>query len=310
MGYGLAIAGLASAAGGYLASQSKNGQAQNAAAAYQGVSLPDYEKLLKAQLGMAPDAAAMEQQLREIYAPQQMQVATDLYRQFSPQFGKINLRTLGKVDPASVAGREQLYENVSGDLAHKYELDPQFTAQLENGIRAAQSARGNFFGNAPANAESLYKGDAAMRVYQNRLDNMLRFLSAPTPESHFGELAGAGGTSIAGGTAGAVTPGYTYTAPFINEAQHQFDSALGLDVTKAGAAAGAAANTVNPWLAALSSGLGTVGSYAAGGGFSGLGKGTGGGGFTSAALASSAAPYNAGISYTPGMGYVPKAGAI
>lgn len=322
MGWGFAIAGALSAAGTYYATTAGNESAEAGAAPYRSLPTPPsytdaYMEGWERQLAETPEIAALEMEMRQRYAPQQMELASSLYKKYLPQFAKTNLKALQKVDPAFLTGRQQLFDNVSEDLSLKHDLNPDFAAQLENGIRAAQSGRGNFFGNAPATAEGLYKGDAAMKIYQQRLDNMGRFLAGPAPTDKFGQLAGTGGAALAGGMAGAVAPGSEYyEAPrnwgdlYARSAQAEHEGKLGVARTIAGAESAAASAQVNPWMAALANGAGTVTGYAANGGFSQPKAGAARtGGYGTAAAASAAAPYATDFTYSKGIGYTPKATA-
>ena len=47
-----------------------------------------------------------------------------------------------------------LGQNVTGDLALRTQLDPQFQRELQQYQRSGQSARGNILGNAPGSAEA------------------------------------------------------------------------------------------------------------------------------------------------------------
>jgi hypothetical protein len=86
--------------------------------------------------------------------------------------------------------RRQLAEQVSGDLASGYSLPPDYARELTTTARGAQAARGNIYSSAAGNAESAFKGKAALDLYQQHLSNAGAFLSGPTPESQIAQIQG------------------------------------------------------------------------------------------------------------------------
>lgn len=165
-----------------------------------------YKAGVKTDLKYAPLQAWQEYQLRSQYAPQYARLAGDMYATLAPRIASVNMKTLRKIDPESIDGRKALYSRVSADLARGHELDPAFASQVQQYIRGAQAARGNVLGNAPAAAEAIFEGEAAQRMYQQRLSNMGDFLRAPAPEDRFASLMGAGGPLVTAATASAASP--------------------------------------------------------------------------------------------------------
>ena len=88
---------------------------------------------------------------------------------------------------------ELLHEAAKEDLALGSQLSPEMRNQVEQQERAAQAARGNIYGSAPAAAEAMAVGDAGFRMRQQRLANAASFLSGTTPVSQFGQISGAQG---------------------------------------------------------------------------------------------------------------------
>jgi hypothetical protein len=98
---------------------------------------------------------------------------------------------LQQSDPTGYAARQQLAGNVLQGLNEGSTLDPDFVTQLQQQIRGAQAARGNILGDAPANAENLYVGNAGLGLQQQRISNALSFVNSPTLASQYAALSGA-----------------------------------------------------------------------------------------------------------------------
>lgn len=284
-GYTAAIKAIAGGVNGFLQGSAQNDQREQILNAYSNLpEVPDLENEFMSgyfkQLQFTPEALALDRRLRAQYLPQDMAQAAALYRQFLPQFAQANLRALRRVDPQFIAGREQLYDTVSTDLAQGSGLDPAFREQLTSYLRGAQAARGNVLGNAPIAAEALYDGQAGQALKQQRIDNMARFLSSPGPESRFGNLAGGGFSALGAGVAAAMNPGYSYMEGpegwgkvYMDAAQTEFEDANSQALARARAVASAPPET-NPWLTSLASGLSALGSSMGSGGGSKSGSGS------------------------------------
>lgn len=74
-----------------------------------------------------------------------------------------------------------LHKRVLSDLKSGYKLPEGLANELEQSIRGAQSARGNVLGGGPASAESVYKGQNAINLYQQHLQNAEDFNAATSP---------------------------------------------------------------------------------------------------------------------------------
>lgn len=283
--------GVAAAAGGAAISanqQKKGAQGAAAAIARNQVAPPNFNDAYKSgvanQFQWTPWFAQQEMDLRKKYAPQQADLAASTYESLLPRIAATNMRALGRVDPESITGRKQLYDTVSGELGRGREISPEMLALTEQDIRKAQTARGNFLGNAPISAEASFTAREREGEFQQRIANMMNFLRGPTPEDHFGQLAGAGGPAIAGTLAGATSPGYNYVQPptnvgeqFANNRYRTWAAQSG-NGTQLGNAQAAVAMAPNPWAAALSAGLGAVSGAAGGGAIGGMGSGGAGAG--------------------------------
>lgn len=94
-------------------------------------------------------------------------------------------------DPQFRKVREALGMAALEDVESGYELAPGMREEVQQATRAAQYARGNVFGAAPAAEEAFEVGNAAFRLRQQRLANAASYLSGTTPVAQFGQIAGA-----------------------------------------------------------------------------------------------------------------------
>ena len=115
----------------------------------------------------------------------------EVQQKYGKDFVKQRLEELKAADPTGYEVREMLGESAKADLARGTELSPEMARQVTQQERAAQSARGNIYGSAPAAAEAMSLGDAGFRMRQQRLANAASFLSGSTPVAQFGQISGA-----------------------------------------------------------------------------------------------------------------------
>jgi hypothetical protein len=115
----------------------------------------------------------------------------EVQQKYGKDFVKQRLEELKAADPTGYAVREMLGEAAKEDLGRGTELSPDMARQVTQQERAAQSARGNIYGSAPAAAEAMSLGDAGFRMRQQRLANAASFLSGSTPVAQFGQISGA-----------------------------------------------------------------------------------------------------------------------
>jgi hypothetical protein len=74
----------------------------------------------------------------------------------------------GQIDPTSLATSQALGQQIGGNLALGSTLDPTTQMQVEQASRAAQGARGNVYGVAPAVQEAMTQGQAGLALQQAR----------------------------------------------------------------------------------------------------------------------------------------------
>lgn len=239
---------------------------------------PDYAKLyqqgLDVYLRNLPRVTDTETQYREAIDPLRIAEQQALQDQYGPNQIRQQREALDQFDPNYLNTRELLRTNVTNDLLRGTQLDPDYARQLEQGVRGAQTARGNVYGTAPAAAEASVKGKAALDLYQQRLTNVGNFLAGPTPEQQALAIQavqpdrGMAYASPAAGTQGANFGLSNYQnllaqQQLVGGQRNPWASALG--GAASGAASGAIAGSIIP-------GLGTV----AGGVIGGLAGGVGG----------------------------------
>jgi hypothetical protein len=157
-------------------------EAPNAAVTY-GQGLQTYLKYL-------PQMIAAEESYRNSLDPARVQGQQGLQRQFGPEQYRLMLDALKQIDPTGQQVREKLGAEVSKGLEEGTALDPAFASQVEQSVRQAQAARGNTQGNAPASAEALFKGKAALDLYNTRLAQAGSFLAGATPEQQLSVIPG------------------------------------------------------------------------------------------------------------------------
>jgi hypothetical protein len=102
-----------------------------------------------------------------------------LYNQLSGTVGQ-NLAQ-GALSPEQAAAYKALGQNVTTQMGLGTQLDPAFQRQLQQDIRAGQSARGNIYGNAATSAEALYQGQRAQQLQQQRIGNVQNYLQLQNP---------------------------------------------------------------------------------------------------------------------------------
>jgi hypothetical protein len=147
---------------------------------------PNYAKLygqgIQTQLQYLPQMLAAEQAARTSQDPLRIQQQQALQQQYGPAQYQQQLDALHTLDPQSAQIRGQLGSMISNDLSSGYSLPEGYATELRNAIRGAQSARGNILGSGAAADEAGFLGQAALQLYQQRLQNAGNFLASPTPE--------------------------------------------------------------------------------------------------------------------------------
>jgi len=115
----------------------------------------------------------------------------DIRRKYGPEFVKQSLEELELSDPQFRKVRDALGKAALEDVEAGYKLAPGMRDEVQQATRAAQMARGNYSGAAPAAEEAFEVGNAAFRLRQQRLANAASYLAGTTPVAQFGQIAGA-----------------------------------------------------------------------------------------------------------------------
>ena len=121
-----------------------------------------FKNMVSLQTEAAPTIAAKEAELLQQYAPEFGQA-------YRTQFGNLGTLDQDIGTMRDVATRE---------LGYGYTLGDELTREVEQGIRAAQTARGNYLGPAATAQEAMGKGAAAVDMFNQRFQNYGSFLNA------------------------------------------------------------------------------------------------------------------------------------
>jgi hypothetical protein len=113
-----------------------------------------------------------------------------LEKRYAPQYAQLYTNILNQVNPGYSDIYAKLGQKVGQDLDLGYSMSPAMQAQVQQDIRGAQDARGNWFGPAPTADEAYGSAQARQQLYQNRLQNAEGFLSARSPADMLGQIRG------------------------------------------------------------------------------------------------------------------------
>jgi hypothetical protein len=113
-----------------------------------------------------------------------------LEKRYAPQYAQLYTNILNQVNPGYSDLYSKLGQKVSQDLDLGYSMSPAMQAQVQQDIRGAQDARGNWFGPAPTADEAYGSAQARQQLYQNRLQNAEGFLSARSPADMLAQIRG------------------------------------------------------------------------------------------------------------------------
>lgn len=127
-----------------------------------------------------PALLQAEQSARTTYDPQRIQEQQSLQSQFGPTQYAQMLEGFKTLDPTYYANREAFGKGVASDYALGSKLSPGEVSSIQQNVRGSQAARGNIDGGAAGVAEAYAVGDRGMALEQQRTQNLLGFLAAPT----------------------------------------------------------------------------------------------------------------------------------
>jgi hypothetical protein len=137
------------------------------------------------------DMSRQDLEFAEESADRMAQAMLSVQEKYGADFVRQRLKELELADPQFRKVREALGMAALEDVDAGYELAPGMREEVQQATRAAQYARGNVFGAAPAAEEAFEVGNAAFRLRQQRLANAASYLSGTTPVAQFGQIAGA-----------------------------------------------------------------------------------------------------------------------
>ena len=137
------------------------------------------------------DQSRKELDFAEESADRMVKSALNLQQKYGTDFVMQRLKELELSDPQFRKVRDALGKAALEDVELGYKLAPGMRDEVQQATRAAQMARGNYSGAAPAAEEAFEVGNAAFRLRQQRLANAASYLSGTTPVAQFGQIAGA-----------------------------------------------------------------------------------------------------------------------
>ena len=137
------------------------------------------------------DQSRKELDFAEESADRMAKSALNLQQKYGTDFVMQRLKELELSDPQFRKVRDALGKAALEDVELGYKLAPGMRDEVQQATRAAQFARGNVYGAAPAAEEAFEVGNAAFRLRQQRLANAASYLSGTTPVAQFGQIAGA-----------------------------------------------------------------------------------------------------------------------
>lgn len=137
------------------------------------------------------DESRKELEFAEESADRMAKAMLNVQEKYGADFVKQRLKELEISDPQFRKVRDALGKAALEDVESGYKLAPGMRDEVQQATRAAQFARGNVYGAAPAAEEAFEVGNAAFRLRQQRLANAASYLSGTTPVAQFGQIAGA-----------------------------------------------------------------------------------------------------------------------
>lgn len=127
--------------------------------------------------------------LTEELTPKAAQLRVDTNARFAPQITQQYLDLINFADPEFLKARNKLGERINAGLDAGYGLGDDLSREVEQSIRGAQTARGNWLGPAPTAQEAFGKGEAALNLYNQRIAHGMNFLSSRAPSDLFGSYS-------------------------------------------------------------------------------------------------------------------------
>ncbi len=127
------------------------------------------------------------------YAPQYSQLRLDIEKEYGPQFADYYMQQLQRANPMFMPTYMNLGNEINQNLMYGYELGPALEHEMEQNIRSAQTARGNWLGAAPTAQEAFGMGSASLDLYNTRMAQAQGFVNSKQPTDMWGQLSMANG---------------------------------------------------------------------------------------------------------------------
>lgn len=119
-------------------------------------------------------------------APQLSALRNDINKQYAPEMVDSLLGRINQADPEFLNVRRKLGERVGQGLDAGYTLGDELAREVEQSIRGAQTARGNWLGPAPTSEEAFAKASYGIDLYNQRLGAANQFLQSRGAGDLFG----------------------------------------------------------------------------------------------------------------------------
>lgn len=159
---------------------------------FQPLSIDQYlqfsQGIFDQQLQQREDLYANTFKAIEKYGDRWINQALSLDKEFMPQYSELYTSLLEQANPEFMPTYTALGKSVQEGLAAGYELGPALGREVEQAIRGAQTARGNWLGTAPTAQEAFGMGEAAINLYGLRVGQAQNFLNSKQPTDMWGAL--------------------------------------------------------------------------------------------------------------------------
>ena len=149
---------------------------------------------VEAQSQLFRNMSALQREQAPAFAQRAWEMAgqytPEFFRNYSELAGNLYNQIQVGVHPQFMAAYRGLGKRVAEGLAQGYELGPELAGEVEQGIRAAQTARGNYLGPALTAEEAFGKGQAALNLYNQRLGQAQNYLQGQQPTDVWAKITG------------------------------------------------------------------------------------------------------------------------
>ena len=146
-----------------------------------------YEDILKKQLQYAPALTEADKQYQTTLYNNMVQLGL----QSAPQYASLENQMVNQYSPQFGSTYAALGQKVNEGLASGYNLGPDLSREVEQSIRGAQTARGNYLGPAATAQEAMGTGQASIDLYNQRIAAAQNYLQGNNPVSMMGQIGSA-----------------------------------------------------------------------------------------------------------------------